>query len=42
LPSKSGGLVIRNWDVEQLRLEFTDSYTADRDNCLRILRELLR
>lgn len=37
MSSKSGGLVIRNWDVEQLRLEFTDFYTANRDNCLRIV-----
>lgn len=37
MPSKGGGLVIRNWDVEQLRLEFTDFYTANRDDCLRIV-----
>jgi len=28
---------MRNCDVEQLRLEFTDFYTANRDDCLRIV-----
>ena len=37
VPSESGGLVMRKWDVEQLQLEFTDFYTANRDNCLRIV-----
>jgi RNA polymerase sigma-70 factor (sigma-E family) len=28
---------MRNWDVERERLEFTDFYTANRDDCLRIV-----
>ena len=34
---KGGGIVKRDWDVEQLRLEFSDFYTANRDDCLRIV-----
>jgi RNA polymerase sigma-70 factor (sigma-E family) len=34
---KGGGLVRRVWGVEQLRLEFTEFYLANRDDCLRIV-----
>jgi hypothetical protein len=28
---------MRNWNVERERLEFTGFYTANRDDCLRIV-----